>query len=236
MSIYQLLFIRTSSQFSQINKVVNSQKVSRSIKWVLDRVCAAIALAVFAPVMLMVAIAIYVRMGGPIFFCQPRPGKNGRIFNLYKFRTMTNDCDADGNLLPNEQRLIPFGLFLRKTSLDELPQLWNVLRGDMSVVGPRPLLVRYLDRYTPEQARRHDVMPGITGWAQVNGRNSISWDAKFKLDVSYVDNWTLWFDLKILFLTVLKVVKRDGISQEADTTVPDFKGILDDRQTSSAIG
>ncbi|MGL5060281.1 MAG: sugar transferase, partial [Microcoleus sp.] len=187
MSIYQLLFIQTNSQFSQINKIVNSQKVSRSLKWLLDRVFAAIALVAFAPVMLMVAIAIYVRMGGSIFFCQPRPGKNGRVFNFYKFRTMTSDCDADGNLLPDEQRLIPLGQFLRKTSLDELPQLLNVLKGDMSFVGPRPLLVRYLDRYTPEQARRHDVMPGITGWAQVNGRNSISWDAKFKLDVSYVD-------------------------------------------------
>jgi lipopolysaccharide/colanic/teichoic acid biosynthesis glycosyltransferase len=236
MSIYQLLFITSNSQISQINKLANPKKVSQVIKWVLDRLVAAIALAIFSPVMLMVAIAIYIRMGGPIFFCQPRPGKNGRVFNLYKFRTMTNDCDADGNLLPNEQRLIPFGLFLRKTSLDELPQLWNVFKGDMSVVGPRPLLVRYLDRYTPEQARRHDVMPGITGWAQVNGRNSISWDAKFKLDVSYVDNWTLWLDLKILFLTVLKVLKRDGISQEGDTTVPDFKGLLDNSKTSSAIG
>ena len=139
-------------------------KYSRLIKAVLDRLVAAIALAVFSPIMLMVAIAIYIRMGRPIFFCQPRPGKNGRVFNFYKFRTMTSDCDADGNLLPTEQRLIPLGQFFRKTSLDELPQLWNVLKGDMSFVGPRPLLVKYLDRYTPEQARRHEVMPGITGW------------------------------------------------------------------------
>jgi lipopolysaccharide/colanic/teichoic acid biosynthesis glycosyltransferase len=227
MSVFQLLFIQSNSQISQLNKLVNPKKSSQVVKWVLDRLFAAIALAVFSPVMLMVAIAIYIRMGGPIFFCQPRPGKNGRVFNLYKFRSMTNDCDADGNLLPNEQRLIPFGLLLRKTSLDELPQLWNVLKGDMSFVGPRPLLVRYLDRYTPEQARRHDVMPGITGWAQVNGRNSISWDAKFKLDVSYVDNWSLWFDLKILFLTVLKVLKRDGINQEGCATASDFMGMLD---------
>jgi lipopolysaccharide/colanic/teichoic acid biosynthesis glycosyltransferase len=227
MSIYQLLFITSNSQISQLNKLVNPKKYSQVVKWVLDRLFAAIALLVFSPVILMVAIAIYIRMGGPIFFCQPRPGKNGRVFNLYKFRSMTNDCDADGNLLPNEQRLIPFGLLLRKTSLDELPQLWNVLKGDMSFVGPRPLLVRYLDRYTPEQARRHDVMPGITGWAQVNGRNSISWDAKFKLDVSYVDNWSLWFDLKILFLTVLKVLKRDGINQEGCATASDFMGVLD---------
>jgi lipopolysaccharide/colanic/teichoic acid biosynthesis glycosyltransferase len=227
MSIYQLLFITSNSQISQLNKLVNPKKYSQVVKWVLDRLFAAIALLVFSPVILMVAIAIYIRMGGPIFFCQPRPGKNGRIFNFYKFRTMTSDCDADGNLLPDEQRLIPLGLFLRKTSLDELPQLLNVLKGDMSFVGPRPLLVIYLSRYTSEQARRHDVMPGITGWAQVNGRNSISWDAKFKLDVSYVDNWSLWFDLKILFLTVLKVVKKDGINQEGCATASDFMGVLD---------
>jgi lipopolysaccharide/colanic/teichoic acid biosynthesis glycosyltransferase len=183
----------------------------------------------------MVAIAIYIRMGRPIFFCQPRPGKNGRVFNFYKFRTMTTDCDADGNLLPTEQRLIPLGQFFRKTSLDELPQLWNVLKGDMSFVGPRPLLVKYLDRYTPEQARRHEVMPGITGWAQVNGRNAISWDAKFKLDVYYVDNWTLWLDFKILFLTVFKVLKRDGINREGYATAPEFTGILDERQTSNEV-
>lgn len=199
------------------------------MKSILDRLIAAIALLVFSPVMLVVAIAIYLRMGGQVFFTQPRPGKGGRVFNFYKFRTMTSDCDANGDLLPDEQRLIPLGQFLRKTSLDELPQLLNVLKGDMSFVGPRPLLVRYLDRYTPEQARRHDVMPGITGWAQVNGRNSIGWDAKFKLDVSYVDNWSLWFDLKILFLTVLKVLKRDGITQEGYTTSAEFRGLLDDR-------
>ena len=210
-------------------------KYSRLLKAVLDRLVAAIALAVFSPVMLMVAIAIYIRMGGPIFFSQPRPGKNGRVFNFYKFRTMTSDCDADGNLLPDEQRLIPLGQFLRKTSLDELPQLWNVIKGDMSFVGPRPLLVRYLDRYTPEQARRHEVMPGITGWAQVNGRNAISWDAKFKLDVWYVDNWSLWLDLKILFLTVLKVLKRDGINQEGYATAPEFTDVLDDSKTNSDI-
>jgi len=210
-------------------------KYSRLLKAVLDRLVAAMVLAVFSLVILMVAIAIYIRMGRPIFFCQPRPGKNARVFNFYKFRTMTSDCDADGNLLPDEQRLIPLGQFLRKTSLDELPQLWNVLKGDMSFVGPRPLLVRYLDLYTPEQARRHEVMPGITGWAQVNGRNAISWDAKFKLDVWYVDNWTLWLDLKILFLTVLKVLKRDGINREGYATAPEFTGVLDDAQTNSAI-
>jgi len=226
MSIYELLPLKSDSQISQLNKLVNPKKVSQFVKWVLDRLCAAIALLVFSPVILIVAIAIYIRMGGPIFFCQPRPGKNGRVFNFYKFRTMTSDCDADGNLLPDEQRLIPLGQFLRKTSLDELPQLWNVLKGDMSFVGPRPLLVRYLDRYTPEQARRHDVMPGITGWAQVNGRRLLdgNWPEKFRLDVWYVDNWSLSLDLKILFLTVWKVLGQKEISQEGHATGEEFKG------------
>ncbi len=226
MSIYELLPLKSNSQISQLNKLLNPKKVSQLVKWVLDRLCAAIALLVFSPVILIVAIAIYIRMGGPIFFCQPRPGKNGRVFNFYKFRTMTSDCDADGNLLPDEQRLIPLGQFLRKTSLDELPQLWNVLKGDMSFVGPRPLLVRYLDRYTPEQARRHDVMPGITGWAQVNGRRLLdgNWPEKFRLDVWYVDNWSLSLDLKILFLTVWKVLGQKEISQEGHATGEEFKG------------
>jgi len=226
MSIYELLPLKSDSQRSQLNKLVNPKKVSQLVKWVLDRLCAAIALLVFSPVILMVAIAIYIRMGGPIFFCQPRPGKNGRVFNFYKFRTMTSDCDADGNLLPDEQRLIPLGQFLRKTSLDELPQLWNVIKGDMSFVGPRPLLVRYLDRYTPEQARRHEVMPGITGWAQVNGRRLLdgNWPEKFRLDVWYVDNWSLSLDLKILFLTVWKVLGQKEISQEGQATSEEFKG------------
>ena len=226
MGIHQVKSVKSNSLIAALNRLVKS---------VCDRVFAAIALAVFSPVILMVAIAIYIRMGGQIFFCQPRPGKNGRVFNFYKFRTMTSDCDADGNLLPDEQRLIPLGQFLRKTSLDELPQLWNVLKGDMSFVGPRPLLVKYLDRYTPEQARRHEVMPGITGWTQINGRNAISWDAKFKLDVWYVDNWTVWLDLKILFLTVLKVLKRDGINREGYATAPEFTGLLDEGQTSSEV-
>jgi lipopolysaccharide/colanic/teichoic acid biosynthesis glycosyltransferase len=226
MSIYELLPLKSDSQISQLNKLLNPKKVSQFVKWVLDRLCAAIALLVFSPLILMVAIAIYIRMGGPIFFCQPRPGKNGRVFNFYKFRTMTSDCDADGNLLPDEQRLIPLGQFLRKTSLDELPQLLNVLKGDMSFVGPRPLLVRYLDRYTPEQARRHDVMPGITGWAQVNGRRLLdgNWPEKFRIDVWYVDNWSLSLDLKILFLTVWKVLGQKEISQEGQATGEEFKG------------
>ncbi|MEG4813908.1 sugar transferase [Microcoleus sp. K5-D4] len=226
MSIDELLPLKSDSQISQLHQRVNSKKVSQLVKWVLDRLCAAITLLVFSPVILMVAITIYIRMGGPIFFCQPRPGKNGRVFNFYKFRTMTSDCDADGNLLPDEQRLIPLGQFLRKTSLDELPQLLNVLKGDMSFVGPRPLLVRYLERYSPEQARRHDVMPGITGWAQVNGRRLLdeNWPEKFRLDVWYVDNWSLLLDLKILFLTVWKVLGQKEISQEGHATGEEFKG------------
>ena len=197
---------------------------SKLIKSILDKLVAAIALLVFSPILIFVVIAIYIRMGSPILFTQPRPGKDGRIFNFYKFRTMTNDYDADGNLLPDAQRLTTLGQFLRKTSLDELPQLFNVLKGDMSLVGPRPLLVRYLDRYTPEQARRHQVKPGITGWVQVNGRNSLSWEEKFQLDVWYVEHWSLWLDLKIIFLTVIKVVLRDGINQEGYATMPEFTG------------
>ncbi|MEG4441361.1 sugar transferase [Microcoleus sp. AT9_B5] len=224
MRIYELLPIKSDSQISQLNQRVNPKKASQLVKWVLDRLCAAIALLVFFPAILIVAIAIYIRMGSPIVFTQPRPGKNGEVFRFYKFRTMTSDCDADGNLLSDEQRLTAIGQFLRKTSLDELPQLWNVLKGDMSFVGPRPLMVEYLQRYSPEQARRHDVMPGITGWAQINGRNTISWQEKFNLDVWYVDNWSLWLDLKILFLTVWKVFKREGISQANHATVEDFMG------------
>lgn len=180
--------------------------------------------------LLIMAIAIYLRMGSPVFFSQPRPGKDGRIFTFYKFRTMTGDRNSEGNLLPDEQRLTAFGQFLRKTSLDELPQLWNVFKGDMSFVGPRPLLVQYLELYNPEQARRHEVKPGITGWVQVNGRNTLSWEEKFQLDVWYVEHWSLWLDLKILFLTIIKVVLREGISQEGYATMPEFtgKGVADE--------
>ena len=199
-------------------------RYSRALKYIFDRVVAAIALLFFSPLLLVIALAIYTRMGSPILFTQPRPGKDGCIFTFYKFRTMTDDRDADGNLLPDEQRLTTLGQFLRKTSLDELPQLWNVLKGDMSFVGPRPLLVAYLNRYTPEQARRHEIKPGITGWAQINGRNIITWEEKFKLDVWYVDHWSLWLDLKILFLTIWKVLQREGISQAGHTTMEEFVG------------
>ncbi|AFY95148.1 sugar transferase [Chamaesiphon minutus] len=198
---------------------------SRGIKLFSDRVMAALLLLLFSPILLVVAIVVRLRMGSPVVFTQTRPGKNGKIFTVFKFRTMTDDCDAQGKLLSDEERLIPLGQVLRKASLDELPQLWNVLRGDMSFVGPRPLLVRYLERYSPDQARRHDVRPGITGWAQVNGRNALTWDEKFKLDLWYVDNWSLWLDLKILLMTVGKVIKREGISQSADiVAMPEFMG------------
>ena len=198
---------------------------SRGVKVVSDRVIAALLLLLFSPILIVVAIILRIRMGSPIVFTQARPGKNSQIFTVYKFRTMTSDCDAEGNLLSDEARLIPLGQFLRKASLDELPQLWNVLMGDMSFVGPRPLLVRYLERYNTEQARRHDVQPGITGWAQVNGRNAVSWDEKFRLDLWYVDHWSLWLDLKILLLTVKKVFKQEGISQSADVVaMPEFLG------------
>jgi lipopolysaccharide/colanic/teichoic acid biosynthesis glycosyltransferase len=201
-------------------------KGSRIIKSVFDKVVAAIVLLVFSPLILIVAIAVYFQMGGSVIFSQPRPGKDEKIFDFYKFRTMTNERDALGNLLPDEQRIIPFGLFLRKTSLDELPQLWNILKGDMSFIGPRPLLVDYLKSYSPEQARRHEVKPGITGLAQVKGRNSISWEEKFQLDVWYIDNWSLLLDLKIIFLTVFKVVTQEGINQEGYTTSEYFTGKL----------
>lgn len=200
--------------------------ISRLIKSILDRLTAAIALIVFAPVMLVVAMAIYFNMGSPIIFAQERPGKDNRIFRLYKFRTMTNATDEEGNLLSDEQRLTSFGQFLRKTSLDELPQLGNVLKGDMSFIGPRPLLVRYLDRYTPEQARRHEVLPGITGWAQVNGRRQLDgdWEKKFQLDVWYIDHWNLWLDLKIFLLTIFLVLKWENTSQENHITGEEFFG------------
>ena len=176
------------------------------------------------PILLLLALLVRLRMGAPVFFRQKRPGLRGEPFELIKFRTMTNDRDADGNLLPDKDRLPPFGRFLRSSSLDELPELLNVLKGEMSLVGPRPLLMQYLERYSPEQARRHDVPPGITGWAQINGRNALSWDQKFKLDVWYVDNRNLGLDLKILFLTLWKIVRREGISASGEATMPEFMG------------
>ncbi len=201
------------------------------VKRCIDIVGAGIGLIVLSPFFVITAISIWVRMGTPVIFKQMRPGLNGKPFCMYKFRTMTNEKDEQGNLLPDELRLTRLGRFLRSTSLDELPELFNVLKGDMSLVGPRPLLMQYLDRYTPEQARRHEVKPGITGWAQVNGRNAITWEKKFALDVWYVDNWSLWLDIKILAITVVKVFKREGISAAGEATMPEFMGYKESTKT-----
>jgi lipopolysaccharide/colanic/teichoic acid biosynthesis glycosyltransferase len=167
---------------------------------------------------------VRLKLGTPVFFRQQRPGLHGKPFRMVKFRTMTDARDAQGNLLPDAERLTRFGKFLRSSGLDELPELWNVVKGDMSLVGPRPLLMQYLDRYTPEQARRHEVRPGVTGWAQVNGRNAISWEQKFAYDLWYVDNLSFWLDLKILWLTVRKIIVREGISQAGQATMEEFMG------------
>ncbi len=188
----------------------------------MDLILAATAFLSLSPLLLCIAVGIRMRVGRPILFTQTRPGMGGRPFILYKFRTMIDARDADGILLPDADRLTPLGRFLRSTSLDELPELINIIKGDMSIVGPRPLLTQYLDRYTPEQARRHEVKPGLTGWAQINGRNAIGWEEKFKLDVWYVDNQSIWLDLKIIGMTVLKVFRREGISAEGEATMPEF--------------
>lgn len=174
--------------------------------------------------MLFVALMVRLKHGSPVLFCQQRPGRNGKPFKMLKFRTMTNARDAEGNLLPDAERITKFGQFLRSTSADELPELFNVLKGEMSLVGPRPLLMQYLERYTPEQMRRHEVRPGITGWAQVNGRNNVPWEERFKMDVWYVDNHHLGLDLKILWLTLLKVVRRSDVSQDGHATMSEFMG------------
>lgn len=183
-----------------------------------------ISLVIFFPLLVLISVLIFFKLGSPIFFCQKRPGLHGHSFKMLKFRTMLDAFDNNGEPLPDKMRLTKFGNFLRSTSLDELPGLWNVLKGDMSLVGPRPLLEEYLELYTPEQARRHEVRPGITGWAQINGRNAISWEDKFKLDVWYVENQSLKLDFKILFLTVKKVFIRDGISASDHVTMEKFKG------------
>lgn len=182
------------------------------------------SLVVLSPLLLILTAAVRWQMGSPVLFRQQRPGRFGQPFWLLKFRTMKDARDAGGSLLPDADRLTGFGRFLRTTSLDELPELLNVLKGDMSLVGPRPLLMQYLDRYTPEQARRHEVKPGLTGWAQINGRNAITWEDKFKLDVWYVDNRSLWLDIKIIFMTVWKIFKREGINQPGQATAEEFRG------------
>ncbi len=181
-------------------------------------------LILISPILALTALTVWIRYGLPIFFRQLRPGYRGKPFTLYKFRTMTDERDAEGQLLPDEKRLTGLGRMLRSLSLDELPELWHVLRGEMSLVGPRPLLMQYLERYSPEQARRHDVLPGITGWAQIHGRNVIEWDDKFRLDVWYVDHWSLGLDLKILLVTLWKALRREGISQPGHATAEEFMG------------
>jgi lipopolysaccharide/colanic/teichoic acid biosynthesis glycosyltransferase len=207
-----------------VTTAVRQRGIPRALKVFFDRTVAALGLVAISPLMAVVAASIRVRMGSPVLFVQERPGLGARVFRLLKFRTMRSATAADGASLADSERLTRLGHFLRSTSLDELPQLWNVLRGDLSLVGPRPLLVQYLQRYTPEQARRHDVLPGITGWAQVNGRNAISWDEKFELDLWYVDHWTLGLDMRILGRTLVRVLKRDGIAQADHVTMPEFLG------------
>ncbi|MEA5077190.1 MAG: sugar transferase [Anaerolineaceae bacterium] len=193
-------------------------------KRLFDILAAALALILLSPLMAVVAVLVRIKLGSPVLFGQKRPGYKTQLFTIYKFRTMLDARDADGNLLPDAARLPHFGKVLRSTSLDELPELWNVLKGEMSWVGPRPLLIAYLDRYSPEQNRRHDVLPGVTGWAQVNGRNAISWPEKFKLDVWYVDHWSFWLDIKILFMTFWKVIKREAITAPGEATSGEFMG------------
>lgn len=200
------------------------------IKRLFDVAASSAALLVLSPVLLGVGYMVRKNLGSPVLFRQVRPGMHGKPFEMIKFRTMLDAVDAQGNVLPDEVRLTSFGRFLRSTSLDELPELWNVLKGDMSLVGPRPLLMEYLPLYSPEQARRHEVRPGVTGWAQINGRNAISWEDKFKLDVWYVDNQSLWLDLRIIFLTIKKVVVRDGISAEGEATMTRFMGSMNKEQ------
>jgi lipopolysaccharide/colanic/teichoic acid biosynthesis glycosyltransferase len=229
---HQKLLLNMSHQLSPNHQRIGLGKLVKSL---MDRLLSAILLVLFSPVIAIVAISIYWKMGHPIVFTQPRPGKDGQIFTLYKFRTMNPDPretvgdnpNFTGNHPPDTYRITPLGELLRKTSLDELPQLWNILQGEMSFVGPRPLRVSYLARYSTEQARRHEVLPGITGWAQVNGRNVIDWDRRFQLDVWYIDNWSLWLDLKILGMTFFKVLQKEGIGNEGLFTMEEFRGNLD---------
>lgn len=199
-------------------------KFQNVVKRTIDIVCSGLGLIILSPILLITAMLIRIKLGSPIFFTQDRVGKDGKIFKMIKFRTMLDAVDKWGEPLPDEERMTPFGKFLRSTSIDELPELINVFKGDMSLVGPRPLLVEYINLYSKEQFRRHEVRPGITGWAQVNGRNLLSWSERFKLDVEYVNKYNLFMDIKILFMTVFKVLKRDGISQEGHVTMEKFNG------------
>ena len=194
------------------------------IKTIFDFTLSLIGFVFLSPILCLISLLLLLSIGTPIFFKQQRPGLNGIPFNFYKFRTMTDDKDINDTLLADEERLTTFGIILRKTSLDELPSLWNVLRGDMSLVGPRPLLMEYLPLYSKKQMRRHEVKPGMTGWAQINGRNAISWEEKFKLDVWYVDNQSFWLDIRIILLSIWKVMKREGVSHKQFATMPKFRG------------
>ncbi len=200
--------------------------MNQALKRIFDLLVTVPAIGMLSPLLLLIAGLVRVKLGSPILFSQVRPGLHGKPFTLFKFRTMTEARDATGALLPDGERLPPFGQFLRSTSLDELPELFNIVRGEMSLVGPRPLLMQYLERYTPEQVRRHEVRPGLTGWAQVNGRNRLSWEERFKMDTWYVDHQSLWLDLKIILLTIGKVVNRDGIQSEGQATMSEFVGTL----------
>jgi sugar transferase EpsL len=193
-------------------------------KRILDLILTLLGIVILSPVFLVLAILVREYFGSPIIFRQKRPGYQSKPFWLYKFRTMTNARDAADHLLPDDERLTRLGRFLRSYSLDELPELFNILRGDMSLVGPRPLLMQYLERYSPEQRRRHEALPGMTGWAQINGRNALTWEEKFKLDVWYVDHWTIWLDMRIILLTVAKVLRREGINQPGQATADEFMG------------
>lgn len=193
-------------------------------KRVLDILISVVALILLSPIMLIIYVLVIINLGGPAFFVQERVGKDNKVFKMIKFRTMKDSKDKNGNLLSDNERLTKFGSFLRSFSLDELPELINIIKGEMSLVGPRALLVQYLECYDREQIRRHEVLPGLTGWAQINGRNSITWNEKFKLDVWYVDNWSFWLDIKILFLTFWKVIRREGINQSETVTMEYFNG------------
>ena len=198
--------------------------IYKYIKRILDIISSLLAIIILSPLLAVTAVLVKTKLGSPVLFKQERPGKDEKIFTLMKFRTMTDERDENGELLPDEVRLTKFGKFLRSTSIDELPELFNILKGDMSVIGPRPLLVEYIPRYNEHQHRRHEVRPGLSGWAQVNGRNSISWEEKFDLDVEYVDNYSFAMDVKILFMTVLNVLKKEGISSETSATMEVFMG------------
>ncbi|MDB2087487.1 MAG: sugar transferase [Clostridium paraputrificum] len=205
-------------------KNAGNKKFGHIVKRIFDFTASLCGLILLSPILIVVALLIRLNLGSPIFFTQDRVGKNNKVFKMIKFRSMKDGVDKNGNLLPDEMRLTKFGKILRSTSLDELPELINVLKGDMSLIGPRPLLVDYLPLYNENQVRRHNVLPGLTGWAQINGRNSLSWNEKFNLDIWYVDNWSLTLDIKIFFLTIYKVFKRDGISQEGNVTMERFNG------------